>query len=126
MSRAALFVAWVCAAPAFAETIYFAGIPDLPVAPGLTASAGLLAIFSTGRGDLVVTAARGPAAPRSVERFYMESLSALGWAYEPAPRDQGLNFQRGRERLTLHIEPQDGGTYMSVRLLARPAPSNSD
>lgn len=125
MSRFAFIAAIACAAPAFAETSYFADIPDLPIAPGMSETPTLGA-FASDRGDLILAAAHGSAPPQSVERFYAESLSALGWAYEPAPREDGLLYQRGRERLILHVEPRDGGTYLRVRLIVRPASMNAD
>lgn len=118
-------LALVCAAPAFAETAYFASIPDLPIAPGLReAPAG--AAFNGSRGDLVMTAAEGRTPAADVERFYMESLSGLGWSYLPAPRDEGLTFVRDRERLVLRMETQDGATHLDVRLIVRPVPTNAD
>lgn len=116
-----------CAGPAFADTAYFAAIRDLPIAPGLSESEVLLGTtFSGSTGDIILADAHGSAASDAVERFYGESLSALGWAYAPSRREDGMMFVRGRERLILHIEPRDGGTYLRVRLIARPAPSNAD
>ncbi|MEQ1818709.1 MAG: hypothetical protein ABL871_08865 [Terricaulis sp.] len=127
MSRFVFAAALVCAAPAYAETTYFAAIPDLPVATGLTESPNLLASFAAGEDSgLLIASAHGAAAPESVRAFYVDSLTALGWAYEPSPRDSDLMFLRGRERLILHIEPQNGGTYLSVRLIVRPASMNAD
>lgn len=126
MSRFVFTAALMCAAPAFAETAYFADIPDLPIAPGLTESPGILGMFTTRNGDLIATAADGRTSPQSVEQFYADSLSALGWAYTPGRREDGMMFSRGRERLVLRIEPRDGGTHLRVRLIARAAPSNVD
>jgi hypothetical protein len=127
VSRLVFTAALMCAAPAFADTTYFAAIPDLPIAPGLGESADpLVAAFSSTSGELILANAHGAARPDTVERFYGESLSALGWAYTPGRREDGMMFVRGRERLILHIEPRDGGTYLRVRLIARPAPSNAD
>lgn len=127
MSRFVFIAAVVCAAPAFAETLYFAAIPDLPVATGLTESPNLLASFAAGEDSgLLIASAHGAATPESVRSFYMDSLSTLGWAYEPSPRDSDLTFLRGRERLVLHIERQNGGTYLNVRLIVRPASMNAD
>ena len=127
MSRLIFAAAIICAAPAYAETAYFVAIPDLPIATGLTESPNLLASFAAGEDvGLVIAAAHGSATPGNVRSFYMDSLSALGWAYEPAQRDEDLTFLRGRERLVLHIEPQNGGTYLSVRLIVRAASMNPD
>ena len=115
----------MCAAPAFAETSYFASIPDLPIAPGLRETSAGVA-FSGMRGDVVMAAAEGRAAAVEVERFYMESLSGLGWSYMPAPREEGLTFIRDRERLVLRMATQDGATHLDVRLIVRPVPTNAD
>jgi len=128
MSRAVIVIAAiVSAAPARAETAYFAAIPDLPVATGLAESPNLLASFAAGEDSgLLIASAHGAATLESVRSFYMDSLSMLGWAYEPSPRDSDLTFLRGRERLVLHIEPQNGGTALTVRLIVRPASMNAD
>jgi len=126
MSRvAAVTLLCAIAAPAYAQTAYFAAIPDLPIAPGLS-ERPLGSLFSGGQGDIVLAHARGAAAPEDVARFYADSLSALGWAHSPAPADDGLMFARGRERLILHIEPLDDGTLLRVRLIVRPASMNAD
>ncbi len=127
MSRFVLAAVFICAAPAYGETAYFAAIPDLPVATGLSESPNQLASFAAGENSsLVIASAHGAASPEAVRAFYMDSLSALGWAYEPAQRHDDLTFLRGRERLILHIEPHDGGTYLSMRLIVRPASMNAD
>ena len=125
MSRFAFAFALVCAGPAFAETSYFAAIPDLPIAPGLRETPSGAA-FNGARGDLVMAAAEGRAPASDVERFYMESLSGLGWSYLPAPRDEGLTFIRDRERLVLRMETEGGATRLDVRLIVRPVPTNAD
>lgn len=128
MSRVSILaVAAICATPAYADTAYFSAIPDLPVATGLTESANQLASFAAGEDSgLVIASAQGSASPANVRSFYMDSASALGWAYEPAQRDEDLTFLRGRERLVLRIEPQSGGTSLTVRLIVRPASMNAD
>lgn len=128
MSRAAIIVATIIlATPTYAQTAYFATIPDLPVASGLSESTNQLASFAVGEDSgIVIAAAHGLASPQQVRTFYMDSLSALGWAYEPAERDADLTFLRGRERLVIHVEPQNGGTSLSVRLIVSPASMNAD
>lgn len=128
VSRALFLTALMCAAPAFAETSYFAAIPDLPVAPGLSETENAFGTqFSSDSGDLVLAFAWGTATPESVARFYGESLSALGWSSQPMARgEEDLAFIRGRERLIVHIEPQGAGTYLRVRLIVRPASMNVD
>jgi hypothetical protein len=126
MSRIIFAAAFVCAAPANAETAYFAAIPDVPIATGLAESANVLASFAAGEdAGMVIVSAHGAATPDSVRRFYMDSLYALGWAYEPS-RDDDVAFLRGRERLIFNIEPQGTGTHLRVRLIVRPASMNAD
>lgn len=128
MSRAAIIVATIIlATPAYAQTAYFATIPDLPVASGLSESPSQIASFAAGQDSgIVIAAAHGSASPAQVRSFYMESLSPLGWAYEPTQADENLTFLRGRERLVIHVEPQGGGTHLGVRLIVSPASMNAD
>ncbi|WP_156767733.1 hypothetical protein [Candidatus Viadribacter manganicus] len=128
MSRAVFLIATIfCAAPAFAQTAYFAAIPDLPIATGLAESENQQTSFATSDdAGLVMATAHGAPMPDQVRAFYTESLSALGWAYEPAQGSEDLTFLRGRERLVLNIAPHDGGTQLRVRLIVRPASMNAD
>jgi hypothetical protein len=127
MSRAVILVATiVCAAPAAAETAYFGLVPDLPIAPGLFEMDASLGPMSYADGaEMFVLHASGPAAPADVRRFYSESLSALGWAFEPG-EEQALAYRRGRERLTLLIAPRAEGAILRVTLIAEPASMNAD
>jgi hypothetical protein len=72
---------------------------------------------------MFVLHARGDVAPEEVERFYTDSLSALGWAFVPGEEEQ-LAFVRGRERLTLLIAPLGEGTILRVSLIVSPAPTH--
>lgn len=127
MSRQIFIATLICAAPAYAETTYFAAIPDLPVASGLTESASQPASFAADENSaLVIVTAHGSVAPENVRAFYMNSLSALGWAYEPVEGDGELTFLRGRERLVLRVEPHEGGSHLGVRLVVSAASMNAD
>ncbi len=128
MSRAAFFIAAiVCASPADADVTYFAAIPDVPIAPGLGEAIDPFGpTFESAGSELMWGFAQGRVPPADVERFYSESLSALGWSLEPGPRGEEMTFFRGRERLVLRVEPSDGGTYLSVRLIVQPASMNAD
>lgn len=128
MSREAVFIAaLVCASPAWAETAYFSAIPDVPIAPGLDEVLDPVqpSIVAWG-SELTLASAHGRTSPEDVARFYRESLSPLGWSFEPSPRAQDLAFIRGRERLNLHIEAQDEGTFLRVRLIVQPASMDAD
>jgi len=114
-------------APAFAQTAYFARIPDLPLAPGLTEDADRFGgRYEAERAGLILASARGDVGPEAVERFYAETLSALGWSIQIDPRGEEMAFLRGRERLVLVAAPADGGTLLRVRLIARQAPPDAD
>ena len=127
MSRVVVFLgAITCAASAHAETLYFSLVPDLPIPPGLAemdSSIGPMR-FVDG-GETFVLHARGETSPEEVQRFYSESLSALGWAFEPG-EDAELSYLRGRERLTLLIAPLSEGTIMRATLIVSPASMNAD
>lgn len=127
MSRVVVLIgAIVCAAPAYAETTYFALVPDLPIAPGLAEMPSSFGPISYADGsEMFVLHARGERAPEDVQRFYAESLSALGWAFEPAG-EEALSYLRGRERLTLLIAPLGDGTLMRATLIITPASMNAD
>jgi hypothetical protein len=128
MSRVAVFaaatLAW--AAPVSAQTVYFGLMPDLPIAPGLAEMDASLGPMSYADGsEMFVLHASGAAAPEDVRRFYAESLSALGWAFEPG-EDQELAYLRGRERLTLRIAPLGEVTVLRATLIVEPASMNAD
>lgn len=112
-----------CAAPAFAETRFFAAIEDLPVADGLVEE-GVGFSFEDASGRMVSASARGAVAPAAVGGFYLDTLPALGWSYSPGGED--LVFLRGRERLILFIAAEDAGSTLEVRLFTRPASMNAD
>lgn len=76
-------------------------------------------------GETFVLHARGETSPEEVQRFYAETLSALGWALEPG-EDAELSYLRGRERLTLLIAPLGEGTIMRATLIITPASMNAD
>lgn len=126
MSRALIVAALLAAAPAFAEGRFFSAIEDLPLAPDLE-EAGPSFWFDDANGRLVGAVARGPAAPAQVRRFYLDTLPALGWSFNPGAGVEGeLVFLRGRERLALSIAAHDGGSELQTRLFIRPAPMHDD
>jgi len=127
MSRVAIVAAViVCAAPAAAQTAYFRLIPDLPIAPGLSeVEPSLGPMAYTDGGQMFVVHASGEAAPADARRFYQESLSALGWAFEGVDEQQ-VTYLRGRERLTLLIATVGDATYLRATLIIEPASMNAD
>jgi hypothetical protein len=123
VNRFAFAAVLICAAPAFAETRFFATLEELPLAPGLEERASGFSFDGAG-GRVVGALAEGPAAPAAVRAFYLETLPALGWSYSPG--GEGLVFLRGRERLTLSIARHGAATEVQVRLFTRPSPVSAD
>ena len=113
-----------CAAPAPgpgpASTVpaqgYFAGIDDLPLAPGLVERPGERTSFETVAGRIEARGAAGRASREAVTLFYAQTLPQLGWQPQ---RDGG--FARGGERLGLEFSspPEDAGTLL-LRILITP------
>ena len=116
------------AVAAAAEPARFVSVvEDLPLAPTLSEISA--DTFETAAGRIVRVESEGRAAPGEVERFYAETLPALGWTLEPeTAAAQGnwaqantagaeeISFARGRERLTLRIEPNaEAGLDGAVR-----------
>ncbi len=126
MNRFAFIAALACAAPAYGQTTYFALVPDLPIAPGLAEMESSFGPMSYADGsEMFVLHARGETAPEDVQRFYAETLSALGWALEPGEGEE-ISYLRGRERLTLLIAPLGDGALMRATLIVTPASMNAD
>lgn len=118
MSRALFMVVLACAAPASAQTHYFAAIEDVPLPPGFVE--GETSGFAGEGGRIVLAAAQGELSGLAVREFYYENLPRLGWSLSPQP-DDALVFQRGRERLSFTVESTGGRTRLGVRLAVLPA-----
>ncbi|MGE0740211.1 MAG: hypothetical protein AB7O98_02625 [Hyphomonadaceae bacterium] len=122
MSRVLAFaVALICVAPAYAQTRYSAHVEDFPLPPGFERIFEY-APYSGEAGRIVVMDGLGAGSPASVRAFYEAALPPLGWSFSPG--DEGLVFQRGRQRLTLIIEPAQGGTHLLATFVERPSPSD--
>lgn len=124
MSRAFLAALVLFAAPTAAEAQFFAGVADLPLAPGLSEIATGFGFEGDG-GRLVLAEAEGDAAPEAVRAFYLATLPALGWSHSPEGEGM-LVFLRGRERLTLTIAGDGGRARLSARLAVLPASMRVD
>ena len=90
---------------------YVAGIPDLPLMPGLTALPDGALVFDKPGGRIVEAFARGSVAPQSVTAFYDQTLPQLGWR----PEGHGT-YQREGERLELDLGHDARGTTVHFRL----------
>lgn len=117
MALAALVM--FAAPPALSEPARFASaIDDLPLMDGLEERAATP--FETAQGRIVRIEAAGAVTTDDVERFYLETLPALGW--RRASNDAALVFARAGERLELRVENDaHGGTQ--VTFLITPAGS---
>ena len=103
-------------APAAPAEGYFAGIDDLPLAPGLVERPGERTSFETVAGRIEARGAAGRASREAVALFYAQALPQLGWQ----PQADGT-YARGGERLGLEFSnpPEDAGTLL-LRILITP------
>lgn len=104
------------AAPAIPGEGYFAGIDDLPLAPGLVERPGERTSFETVAGRIEARGAAGRASREAVALFYAQALPQLGWQ----PQADGT-YARGGERLGLEFSnpPEDAATLL-LRILITP------
>ncbi len=95
---------------------YFAGIDDLPLAPGMVERPGERTSFETVAGRIEARGAAGRASREAVALFYAQALPQLGWQPQ---RDGG--YARGGERLGLEFSspPEDAGLLL-LRILITP------
>jgi hypothetical protein len=122
VSRFAFIAAFMCAAPAFADTAYIAAIPDLPIAEGLE-EAGDNWEFSDAGVRVFGAAARGRATAGLVRAFYQDALPALGWALSVGSGGENETvYLRGREQLELSIHQRGEDVLLEVRVFVNPAP----
>ena len=124
MNRVAPFgVIAVLAAPAHAQTAYFAAIPDLPLPPGFSEAPADAAFEGAGRVVFAEALADGDQALPARD-FYYETLPQLGWA--TSIEGGAVVFQRGRERLHLFLIREGAHVRLRVQLAAQPASMNTD
>src|SRR3546814_12331325 len=90
---------------------YVAGIPDLPLMPGLKELPHGGLVFDKPGGRIVEAFARGAIAPQSVIAFYDDTLPQLGWQREAA----GAYLREG-ERPALDLGEDAEGTTVHFRL----------
>ncbi|WP_340116496.1 hypothetical protein [Pelagibius sp. 7325] len=91
---------------------YVAGIPDLPLMPGLEALPDSGVVFDKPGGRIVEAFAQGNVSPPSVTAFYDETLPQLGWQREAL----GVYLREG-ERLQLAFSQDAGKITLHFRLL---------
>ena len=98
-------------ASAQSDDAYVAGIPDLPLMPGLTALPESGLVFDKPGGRIVEAFAEGGMTPQSVLSFYDETLPQLGWQREKL----GAYLREG-EQLHLDLSEDAGRVTVHFRL----------
>jgi hypothetical protein len=122
VSRFVFAAALICAAPAFAETGYFAQIEDLPMPAGLEES-GERFEFSDAGVRVLGASARGRAQAEQVRAFYQTALPALGWALSVGSGGENATvYLRGREQLSLSFFQRGEDFELQVLLFSNAPP----
>jgi hypothetical protein len=122
VSRFVFAAALICAAPAFADTAYFAQIEDLPIAPGLEET-GDRFDFTDAGARVLGASARGSAQAEQVRAYYQAALPELGWALSVGSGGENETVSlRGREELALSFLQRGETLEVQVRLFAGAPP----
>ncbi|MEO3427710.1 hypothetical protein AAFN88_02560 [Pelagibius sp. CAU 1746] len=90
---------------------YVAGIPDLPLMPGLQSLPDSGLVFDKPGGRIVEAFAAGEVTAPAVHGFYDRTLPQLGWRREAA----GAYLREG-ERLRLDLSEEAGRLTVQFRL----------
>ncbi len=90
---------------------YVAGIPDLPLMPGLQSLPDSGLVFDKPGGRIVEAFAEGDVEAQAVHGFYDQTLPQLGWRREAA----GAYLREG-ERLRLDLSEEAGHLTVHFRL----------
>jgi hypothetical protein len=90
---------------------YVAGIPDLPLMPGLKELPDSGLVFDKPGGRIVDALAQGSMTPQSVITFYDQTLPQLGWQRE----GRGTYLREG-ERLEIDLGRDARSTTVHFRL----------
>ncbi|CAN5311404.1 hypothetical protein BH09PSE2_BH09PSE2_06430 [soil metagenome] len=94
-------------------------IEDLPLMPGLYETDAGYSFEVAKGGRLAEARLHGVVAPQVVKSFYASTLPALGWSPQGGA---AYAYERGRERLILHVSPAKPQGVMAVFVLT-PNPS---
>ena len=93
------------------QTVFFLGVEDLPVAPGLREIPDESLIYDTSAGRIVQAYAQGHLSSESILEFYRVTLPQLGWQALKKTK-----FRRETEILELKITRASGEARLSIRL----------
>jgi hypothetical protein len=111
MSRFALLLILLLAAPGAWAEEFVAGTEDVPMMPGLVAVEGSALVFDKPEGRIVEAQAKGHLARVKVRDFYAASLPQLGWS------DAGGDaWRRENERLHIEFHGRDGDLTVGFTL----------
>jgi hypothetical protein len=91
--------------------IFFSGIEDLPLAPGLHEIRGEGLIYDTSAGRIVQAYAQGRGTVESIVKFYQVTLPQLGWQVLGK-----TTFRREAETLEFKVSRAPRGARLAVRL----------
>ncbi len=91
--------------------IFFSGIEDLPLAPGLQEIRDEGLVYETSAGRIVQAYAQGRIKIETIVEFYRMTLSQLGWQILGK-----TSFRREVEMLEFKINRTPSGVRVSVRL----------
>ena len=87
-----------------AETSYLSALPDIPLMPQMKAMPETAVVFDKAEGRIVEESVRASnISTAQVEKFYAETLPALGWT-----RLQSQRFSRNGEQLIVNLEKLAG------------------
>jgi hypothetical protein len=115
-ARAALAALLLAGCAPAADGVFFAGIDDLPLMPGLSERPAERASFDSASGRIEARGAAGAATRAAVLEFYAATLPQLGW--QRLAEDV---YARGAERLRLDLEPlPEARGEMLLRILITP------
>lgn len=115
-AAAALILLATAFLPGGALAAFVPGTEDVPLAPGLTASADDALVFDNPTGRIVQATATGTSDADAITRFYAETLPQLGWS-----RGKDGRWARGDEVLDIAIAMDAASRRLSVRFQLSPA-----
>ena len=109
----AFAISVILSVPVFAQS-FVPGFEDVPLMPGLRVVPESSHFFESSAGRLIEIRASGAVASPAVERFYWETMPALGWRH----RKDG-SFERTNEVLLIESRRTNGKTTVTFRLFPR-------
>ncbi|AUN30692.1 hypothetical protein [Niveispirillum cyanobacteriorum] len=115
-AAAALILLTTVLLPGAGLAAFVPGTEDVPLAPGLTASADDALVFDNPTGRIIQATATGVSDADAITRFYAETLPQLGWS-----RGKDGRWARGDEVLDIAIAMDAASRRLTVRFQLSPA-----